>query len=432
MRRLLIVSPHFPPAAAPDMQRVRMSLAYYRDSGWDPVVLTVDPAGVAAAQETGLLETLPADVEVYRCRAWRRGFGFGTLGLRALRPLQQCGDRLLRARRFDLVFFSTTQFVTLLLGRRWRRLFGVPYVIDIQDPWRTNAYEQPGAPRPPGGWKYQFARLLAWRLEERCFRDAAGFVSVSPRYLADLAARYSWFAARPQATIPFGTSPADFDVARRLPAPPELPPRNAGEVRLVYTGAAGPILPRTVAVLFSALRRFRESDPAGANRLRLLFLGTHYLPPGPGRPALAALAGRCGVADLVFELPHRLGHLQSLRCLLDADALLLLGSSDPAYSPSKLYPYYQTGKPILGLVFAGSHLESLLGELAGSWLATIPRDEDGPAPDAAIAAFFQQALSGFPPADQPRRNEELFRRRYLAAALTREQCALFALATPPP
>jgi len=428
MRRLLIVSPHFPPVAAPDLQRVRMSLAHYREYGWDPVVLAVEPAGVAAPLEADLLGTFPDDIDVHRCRAWPRRFGFGTLGLRALRPLQLAGDRLLAARRFDLVFFSTTQFVTLRLGPRWRRRFGVPYVVDIQDPWRTGAYERPGAPRPPGGWKYQFARLLAWRLEERCFRDAAGFMSVSPRYLADLGARYAWFAGRPQATIPFGVAPADLAVARRLPLPPELPPRAAGEVRLVYTGAAGPILPGAVNVLFAALRRFREQYPAQADRLRLLFLGTHYLPAGLARPALAALAAREGVADLVFELPHRLGHLQSLRCLLEADALLLLGSSDPAYSPSKLYPYYQSGKPILGLVYAGSHLEALLGELACAHLAVIPPDDAGTAPDGTIADFFRQALAGFPLGAQPPRNEDLFRRNCLAEPLTRQQCELFAKA----
>ena len=42
MPRLLIISPHFPPINAPDMQRVRMSLPHFVDAGWEVVVLTVD------------------------------------------------------------------------------------------------------------------------------------------------------------------------------------------------------------------------------------------------------------------------------------------------------------------------------------------------------------------------------------------------------
>ncbi len=426
LRRLLIVSPHWPPVAAPDHQRVRMSAPYYRENGWDPVVLAVDPGGVAAVQEAELAATVPPDLEVHRCRAWRRRLGLGNLGWRALRPLDRAGSRLLGERRFDLVFFSTTQFVTLALGPRWRRCFGVPYVVDIQDPWRTGAYEEPGAPRPPGGWKYRVARLAARLLEERCLRGAAGFVSVSPRYLADLGRRYPWFPGRPQAPIPFGVSLRDLEAARALPLPPDLPARRPGELRLVYAGAAGPALPHAAANLFAALQDFRRAEPAAAGRLRLCLLGTQYVAPGGGRPAFAPLAAAHGVADLVFELPHRLGYLQSLRCLLDADALLLLGSDDPAYSPSKLYPYYLAERPMLAIVRAGGHLEDQLRELACAW--TVPF---APGPAAAparaqIAGFLAQAAAGLPgPAPAPR-NDGYFRSNYLAGPLAARQCRLFA------
>jgi len=425
-RRLLIVSPHWPPVAAPDHQRARMSAPHYREHGWEPVVLAVDPDGVAAVREPELAATVPPDLEVHHCRAWPRRLGLGNLGWRALRPLDRAGARLLRQRRFDLVFFSTTQFVTLALGPRWRRRFGVPYVVDIQDPWRTDAYEQPGAPRPPGGWKYRFARLAARVLEERCLRAAAGFVSVSPRYLAGLARRYPWFAGRPQAVIPFGVSPRDLEAARSLPLPPELPARRPDEIRLVYAGAAGPALPHAAANLFAALQDFRRAHPAAAARLRLCLLGTQYVAAGSGQPAFAALAAAHAVGDLVFELPHRLGYLQSLRCLLDADALVLLGSDDPAYSPSKLYPYYLAGRPILAIVRAGSHLEDLLRELACAWPAPF-----APGPAAAparerIAGFLAHAAAGFPgPAPAPR-NDAYFRSNYLAGPLAARQCRLFA------
>ena len=37
MRRVLIVSPSFPPISAADLHRVRMSLPYYREFGWEPI-----------------------------------------------------------------------------------------------------------------------------------------------------------------------------------------------------------------------------------------------------------------------------------------------------------------------------------------------------------------------------------------------------------
>ena len=41
--RVLIVSPHFPPVNAPDHQRVRMSLPYLGEFGWEGHVLAVVP-----------------------------------------------------------------------------------------------------------------------------------------------------------------------------------------------------------------------------------------------------------------------------------------------------------------------------------------------------------------------------------------------------
>lgn len=428
-RRLLIVSPHWPPVNAPDLQRVRMSLPHYRAHGWEPVVLVVHPDDVAGVREPELLATVPASARIETCRAWpldrARRLGLGNLGLRAWNALRHAGNRLLAREKFDLVFFSNTQFVSFTLGPYWKHRYDVPYVIDLQDPWRTDYYQRPGAPRPPGGRKYLLARLIARLAEGPTYRRTAGFISVSTDYYTDLARRYPWFSAKPQAVIGFGASEADLTAARALPPGPHALSRRPGEIHLLYTGAAGPIMRDALDVLFVGLRRFRDAHPADAARLRLHFYGTSYAPPGRGEASVLPLAAAHGLSDTVVEIPHRLGHLESLALQLQADALLLLGSGDPAYSPSKTYPYHLSGKPLLGVVQAESCLEKLLRELSCATLATfIP---GGPPEDAyaAIARFCSAALTGFPENTQPARNDEVFRSRFLAEPLTARQCQLF-------
>ena len=68
-RRVLIISPHFPPVNAPDMQRVRMSLPHYASNGWDPVVLAVLPDDGAAAREPELCATYPPSIRIVRANA---------------------------------------------------------------------------------------------------------------------------------------------------------------------------------------------------------------------------------------------------------------------------------------------------------------------------------------------------------------------------
>ena len=87
--------------------------------------------------------------------------------------------------------------------------------------------------------------------------------------------------------------------------------------------------------------------------------------------------------------------------------------------------FRSTGRPILGLVFAGSVLESLLEELGGTHLVRFT--EDGPKQSAheAIGRFLQAALEGRVAALIAPRRKEHFTREYLAASLTARQAELF-------
>ena len=430
MKRLLLVSPHWLPASTPDLQRIRLSLPHYRAHGWEPIVLGVDARDIESTLEPELTMSVPADIAVHRCRALTvsltRRFGLGNLGWRCLPELVATGERLIRREGIDLVVFSTTQFVTLLAARSWHARTGVPYVVDLQDPWRTGDYELPGAPRPPGGRKYQFARLVAWALEEFTFRHAAGFISVSDIYLTTLRERYAWMRRRASICIPFGASPDDFALARRLPpGPGESLSRTAGEIHLVSTGAAGPMLSGALQRLFHAVRDFRNRQPAAAARLRFHFIGSQYAPAGAATRQILPVAAAFGVEDLVTEIPHRLGYLASLRRQEQADGLMLLGSHDPAYVPSKLAPYLISGRPLLALAAASGQLQRRLDELGARctvpWTPSEPLDATVP----QISRFLEDAVQGFTASGRWTPPVAAAQQHYGAAVLTARQCRWF-------
>ncbi len=434
-RRVLIISPHFPPLNAPDMQRVRMSLPYYQENGWEPIVLCVGDAWQEGVREPELVNTIPEGVRVIRAPAlsskWTRFLGVHNIGLRCWLHFLIIGTRLIRKEKIDLVFFSNTQFVTFTLGRIWRFMCGTPYVFDMQDPWRTDYYERKGSRRPPGGWKYQVARLMAWVLEGWSFRRVGGVMSVSPGYLEDLTARYAYFAKVPSTVISFGASPEDIAISKVLPSPSHRYVRERGEIHFLYTGAAGPVMPHALTVLFQGLRLYHERSPERAKRLRFHFLGTSYVAPGRGKPSVMPVAENCGVADQVTEIPHRLGHLECLRLQVEADVLLLPGSSDLAYSPSKVYPYYLSDRPTLGLVFRNSVMERLLDDLSCAYMVRFSADETKQDAHDALCRFFDLAFEGYPRGTFPERNDAYFNSRFLAATLTRRQCELFDRAMQP-
>lgn len=376
MKRVLVIAPHFAPINAPDGHRVRMSLPFYRDNGWEAEVLCVRPEHRPDWRDDSLLDTLPRDVPIHRCGAlplsWTRWLGVGTLGWRCLPFLALAGTRLLRNRKFDLVYFSTTHFVSLLLGPLWKNFLGVPYVVDLQDPWRNDYYDRPDAPPPPGGWKYRAARLMARVLEPWCFRRAAGFTLVSSGYRTALASRYPWFGDKPCAIVPFGTPVGDFALLSSEGAPaPAKTPRVCAAV-----GALNPAFQTSLEVLFRLTEESTALHPAAAEQWRFAFTGTSYQDPGRTHPQRALdTATRHGWGPRTQERPERVPYLDSLRHMRDADLLLVLGSDDLAYSPSRLHTVCAAGRPVLVVAARGSLLAQRASQIPGVTLADYPPDQ---------------------------------------------------------
>jgi len=354
LRKVLIVSPHWAPVNAPDMQRARLALPYLRSLGWEPVVLALDPEMVEGAVQDPLLPgSYPADVRVIRVRGIRpqctRWAGVGSLWWRCGRALRRAGDALLADEKFDLVFFTTTQFNAFTLGPHWLKRYGVPYVLDYQDPW-INPYYRRTNTRPPGGWlKFNLSQWTANRLEPGAVRHAAAVIGVSAAYGQNLAKTYPWFDLKRFTVLPFGAAESDFAVAaRHRPAKPLIDFAD-GNFHHVYTGRCGPDMTFAMLVIFRAFKRFLSSHPEEARRTRFHFIGTDYAPPPLGREWAMPVARAEGIAEFVQEHCYRVPYYDALYYLQRADALLAVGSNDPSYSASKIFPYILARRPMLAV-----------------------------------------------------------------------------------
>ncbi len=352
MKKLLIISPHFPPINAPDMQRVRLALPYLKERGWEPTVLAVSPESIeGGVMDKHLEDTYPADIRIIRVTGvpsrFTRWAGIGNLWWRCGRALTHAGDQLLKNEKFDLVFISTTQFTAFKLGPRWLKKFGVPFVLDYQDPWINDYYQLTGV-RPPGGRiKFALSQWQAARIEPVALREAAGIISVSHSYGAMLADHYPWFMANRVKLLPFGASQADFDALGQYQPVKPLIDFKDGCFHHVYAGRCGPDMTFALTVLFRAFKRFRETNPEQAAKVRFHFIGTDYSPPPLGRDWVVPIAKTEGVLEYVKEHRYRVPYFDSLYYLRNSSALVAVGSNDPTYSASKFFPYVLARRPML-------------------------------------------------------------------------------------
>ena len=424
-RQVLIVSPHFPPVNAPDHQRVRMSLSHLAEFGWRATVLAVAPEYVEGTEDLMLLRAVPETTRVIRTKALplrhTRRIGLGGLALRALPFLRKAGDRLLSSEKFDLVFFSTTAFPVMSLGPRWLKRWRVPYVLDFQDPWRSDYFSE-RTERPPGGrLKYRAAQRIAQLLEPSAIRNASHIITVSTAYRESLLQRYAWLSPDRFTVLPFGAAESDFALLNSLELQQKVFNPRDGKRHWVYVGAGGIAMNFSLRSFFQALGKVRSNG--GGQQLENLmihFVGTDYAAGDRARETCRPIAAEYGVADLVEELPNRIPYFEALKCLTDADALIVPGSDDPGYTASKICAYVLANKPMLAIFHEDS---SVVEIMRSANVGTVVTFKDKTQIERMTSEIQARWFKSLPQAPLTINRTAL--EPYLAKEMTYRQCAIF-------
>ena len=360
MIKLLLISPHFPPINAPDMQRVRMSLPFYRKHGLEADVVTVNPKYIEGFRDEYLSETIPEEITVHYVNAlptWiTRKAGLGSLSLRSLLFYFFKVNKLLKQGNYDLVFFSTTMFHVGVLGAFWKWRFKIPYVVDLQDPWRNDFYlDKPKSERPPKFW---FAhKLLSWT-EAIAIPKSAGIMSVSPGYLTEIITRYPSTESLPMKVIPFGATNIDFELVKRKRIVGFEFRKNVKNV--VYVGAITSSFIPVIEAFFNVLLNEKEK----LSKYHFYFIGTSYS-VRDSIPLVSDLSVKLGMSDFVTEQTKRIPYFQTLATLQNADILFIPGSLDKDYNASKVYNAILSKTPIFSIFNNKSEVKQII-EKSGS------------------------------------------------------------------
>jgi hypothetical protein len=357
-----MISPHFPPDSSAGTHRVRLLAPHLASYGWTPTVLTVAEQDYEGRIDPELGALVPPSLDVVRTRAIpaqvTRRFGLGDLGLRALPGLRRAAWSLHRVRAFDALFITIYPTYPAMLGPMFKRRFDVPFILDYQDPW-VGAWgsEVGGGNGSAVDAKSRATRALARHLEPRVLQAADAITAVSARTYQDAFVR-TGFSSHVAAEIPIGWDPADLDaIARRQPHHRVIP--NDGRINICYTGTLLPLGVSTLRTVLAGARALIERDPSLGDRVRFYFFGTSNQSTG-GEPRVIPHARELGVDHLVYEYPARLDYLDSLDALRQASALLLVGSSEPHYTPSKVFPALLACRPMLAVYHRESTVVDVL------------------------------------------------------------------------
>jgi hypothetical protein len=233
-------------------------------------------------------------------------------------------------------------------------------VMDYIDPWVT-----PGRFRP---WQKAFwFRMSAYALEPLALRDVDGITAVSAGTVDTLKRRMPHLHSKNAYEIPYGFEPADFD--RTLERKPHRYWNTGdGKIHFCYIGVIWPQALGTVKALLDALAlmKMRRSDLF--ERVQVHFFGTTYNPQRVPQQVVP-LALERGL-DNVFEDPGRIPYLDAISVLKSAGAILALGSTDPHYTASKIFPCLLAQRPLLAIFHEQSSVVEILREVKAGTLVT--------------------------------------------------------------
>lgn len=380
--RALIVAYYFPPKGGAGTQRFAKFCKFLPEFGIEPIVLTVavatktahaptDDASLAIGERTEVVRVaVPSSVSIGQ--RVRRALRLHLDEDEWARAAAQRALEVAKERRVDVVVTTLSPYACYRIGERVQRELGVPWVVDLRDPWALD------------GWRvYPTAMHAAADLGHmrRALTRADFVVANVPECKREFVA----LGADPARTvvIPNGFDEDDF-------AQPAPRPARDGRFHVVHVGTLHGV---DVAPGFTANRfrrvRHRQIAPLGRTGHYLLHaLALWAAKAGPRARELVVdlyghvdqshqqLVAQLGIGDSVVlhgYVPHR----QSIAALCAADAVFVpLHDVPPGERalvvPGKMYEALASERPVLAALPPGDGAD--LVRALGAGICVPPAD----------------------------------------------------------
>jgi hypothetical protein len=346
MRKVLIISPHYAPSNLAAVHRSRLFAQHLPSFGWEPIILTVHENYYEEELDWNLYKLLPEGQRIEKVKAFKitKPRLVGDIGLRSYFQLRKRALTLVRNENIDFVYIPIPSFYASLIGPYLHRKTGVKYGLDYIDPW---VHRFPGSNKffSRHWWSSQIAKLL----EPIAVKKASLITGVAEGYYKGVIKRNpKLYATCLFGAMPYGGDEADHKAVEKMNLQPYLFEKEIGKVKLMYAGA---MLPKAYAPL-EAIFKSISSNRTIFKNVEFHFIGTgKNSKEKKSEYNIKPYAQKYQLWNtIVYEHPQRIPYLDVLAHLNSSDGILILGSTEPHYTPSKTYQSVLSGKPIFAVL----------------------------------------------------------------------------------
>ena len=174
MKKILVVTYYWPPSGGPGVQRVLKFCKYLNETGWEPIILTVENGDFPVIDRS--LEKDILGHKVYKSKSFSFHKIFNFLTKKSTTPTFQLsssmedglfiklsrwirfnmvipdgrvgwyfnsikvGNKILSENKIDVIFSSAPPFTTHLIAKKLALSNKLPWVADFRDPWTERFY----------------------------------------------------------------------------------------------------------------------------------------------------------------------------------------------------------------------------------------------------------------------------------------------------
>jgi glycosyltransferase involved in cell wall biosynthesis len=357
MNKVLIVTYYWPPSGGAGVQRWLKFSKYLPESGWEPVILTIDPEYAAyPVTDNSLATELPLSVKIHRTPAidyfsiYKKdkskipsaGFAnsvdntFKGKILRFIRGNFFIPDprrgwnkyafrkacEIIETEGINHVITTSPPHSTQLIGLKIKKKYtGIKWIADLRDPWTDIYYYKQFYPT-------FISKKFDSGLEKTVLKNADRIITVGASLKTLFSLKVKGIENKTE-VITNGFDEDDFA---------GLKPSSPGIFTISYTGTLSDAYP--IEGFLEALQRFKENG----NDFILRFIGS----VSPKQKTL--ILSKTGNSIVEF-IPY-VDHATAIRYMLDTSVLLLIipdHHSNKSIITGKLFEYIASGKPLICL-----------------------------------------------------------------------------------
>ena len=372
MKKVLIITYHFPPEGGAPVQRITKFVKYLPESGYQPYVLTarhrirtVDPS---------LLRDVPDQIPVYKARDWGSyaPYEIRKLFKRFFQPDNsvfwmkgaiKLGIQLVREHGIDVIFSTSPPHSVQLAAKAIAQTSGRPWIADFRDEWTGN---------PLFLKKPYVEKNREW--EKQVLDACSGITTICGK------ARDNFGRTAESGKIHVVRNGFDPDDFKGI----EPDPSKNGPLEIVYCGRLNQL--HSPKPFFSMLSRLCEKGELEPGRIKITIIGNTR--PGPWCAQFPVLKN---ILDFTGYLPHD----KCIQAMGRAGALLLLATSmnSTEMFPAKMYEYFRLKKPVYALISFPGELSTMLTDYGNAYIGL---EEDQASIEAAFRQLLHDHMAGIP------------------------------------